>query len=137
MSFGAFLRNTIMTHRKNSKTRCKTSVERLLGRRVRLPAIADFDSCEPFLFNKKTKTFPAFIAQKRLNTSFIQPENSTRLILVSDKEIIRLDEDNVKTKPPVERTISQSESQHQNRDVVPSHQHMPIPTNLPNKRGRL
>ena len=70
-----------MTHRNTSKTRGKTSVELLLGRRVRLPAIADFDLCEPILFkaNEKTKTVPAtLIIRKGLNTSFIQPENSAR-----------------------------------------------------------
>ena len=95
----------------------------MLGRRVRLPAIADFDSCEPILFkaNEKTKTVPAtFIIRKGLNTSFIQPENSARTILVSDNKIARLDGENVKTEPAVEETISQSEQQLQNTDVGPS-----------------
>ena len=112
-----------MTHRNTSKTRSKTPVELLLGRRVRLPAIADFDLCEPILFkaNEKTKTVPAtFIIRKGLNTSFIQPENSARTILVSDNQIARLDEDNVKTEPAVEETISQSEQQLQITDVGPS-----------------
>ena len=114
VSFGAFLQRAPMTHRNTSKTRSKTPVEHLLGRRVRLPAIADFDSCEPILFkaNEKTKTVPAtFIIRKGLNTSFIQHENSTRTILVSDNQVARLDEDNVKTIPAVEETISESESQ--------------------------
>ena len=114
-----------MTHRNTSKTRSKTQVELLLGRRVRLPAIADFDLCEPILFkaNENTKTVPAtFIIRKGLNTSFIQPENSARTILVSDNQIARLDEDNVKTEPAVEETISQSEPQPHNTDVGPSHQ---------------
>ena len=109
-----------MTHRNTSKTRGKTSVELLLGRRVRLPAIADFDLCEPILFkaNEKTKRVPAtLIIRKGLNTSFIQPENSARTILVSDNQIARLDEDNVKTEPAVEETISQSEQQLQNTAV--------------------
>ena len=93
---------------------------------MRLPAKADFELCEPILFkaNEKTKTVAAtFIIRKGLNTSFIQPENSTRTILVSDNQIARLDEDNVKTEPAVEETISESEPQLQNTDVEPSHQH--------------
>ena len=120
VSFGAFLQRALMTHRNTSKTRGKTQVEILLRRRVRLPAIADFDLCEPILFkaDEKTKTVPAtFIIRKGLNTSFKQPENSARNILVSDNQIARLDEDNVKTETAVEETISQSEQQLQNTDV--------------------
>ena len=123
VSFGAFLHRALMTHRNTSKTRSKTSFEILLGHRVRLPAIADFDLCEPILFkaDEKSKTVPVtFIIRKGLNTSFIQPENSARTILVSDNQIARLDEDNVKTEPAVEETISQSEQQLQNTDVGPS-----------------
>ena len=122
-SFGAFLQRALMTHRNISKTRGKVQVEILLGRRVRLPAIADFDLCEPNLFkaNEKTKPVPAsFIIRKGLNTSFIQAENSARTILVSGNQIARRDEDNVKTEPAVEETISQSEQQLQNTDVRPS-----------------
>ena len=39
---------------------------------------------------------------------------------MSDNQIARLDEDNVKTEPAVEETISQSEQQLQNTDVGPS-----------------
>ena len=114
-----------MTHRNNSKTRSKTPIELLLGCRVRLPAIADFDLFEPFLLkaNEKRKTVPAaFIIRKGLNTSFIQPENSTESVLVSDNQISGLEEDNVKTESAVEETISQSEPQIQNTDVKHSHQ---------------
>ena len=123
VSFGAFLQRALMTHRNNSKTRDKTPVELLLGRRVRLPAIADFHLCKPILFkaNEKTKTvFATFIIRKDLNTSFMQPKNSARSILVSDNQIARLDEDNVKTEPAVEETKSQSDQQLQNTDVGPS-----------------
>ena len=112
--FVAFLQRALMTHRNTLKTRGKTAVELLLGRRVRLPAIADFDLCEP-IFKSNEKTVPATIIRKGLNTSF----NSARTILVSDNQIARLDEDNVKTEPAVEETISQSE-QLQNTDVGPS-----------------
>ena len=90
---------------------------------MRLPAIADFDLCEPILFkaNENTKTVPAiFIIRKGLNASFIQPENLARTILVSDNQIARLDEDNVKIEPAVEETISQSKQQLQRTDVGPS-----------------
>ena len=123
MSFGEFLQRALTTNRNTSKTKSKTPVELLLGRRVRLPAIADFDLCEPILFkaNEKTKTVPAtFIIRKRLNTFFIHPENSARTILVSDNQIARLDEDNVKTEPAVEETMSESEPQLQKTDVGPS-----------------
>ena len=114
-----------MTHRNTSKTRSKTPLELLLGRRVNIPATAGFDLCEPILFkaNEKTKTVPAtFIIRKGLNTSFIQLKNSTRTIQLSDNQIARLEEDNVKTEPPLEEIISQSEPQIQNTDVGPSHQ---------------
>ena len=92
---------------------------------MRLPEFANFDLCEPMLFkaNEKTKTILAtFIIRKVLNTFFIQRENSTLTIVVSDNQIVRLDKDNVKAEPPVEETISQSEPQVQNTDVGPSHQ---------------
>ena len=79
VSFGALLQRALMTHRNTSKTGSKTPVELFVGRRLRLPAIADFDLCEPILFKAKgkTKTVPAnFIIKKGLNTSFIQRENS-------------------------------------------------------------
>ena len=91
-------------------------------------AIADFDLCGPILFkaNEKTKPVPAtFNFRKGLNTSFIQPENSARSILLSDNQIARLEEDNVKTELAVEETISQSEPQLQNANVGTSHQDEP------------
>ena len=156
-----------MTHRNTSKTRSKTPVELLLGCRVRLPAIADFDLCEPILFkaNENAKTVPAtFIIRKGLNTAFIRPENSARTILVSENQIARLDEDNVKIEPAVEETISQSEQQFHSTDEVsaatssaerqqpetsgpsrtstrnrkqPDRFGEPIPTNLLKKGGRM
>ena len=138
----------------------KTPAELLLERRVTLPPIADFDLCEPILFkaNEKTKTVPVtFIIRKGVNTSFIQPENSTWTILVSDNRIARLDDD-VKTEPAVEETICESELQPQNTVVEPSAEQQqlkpsepsrtstrnrkqpdrfgePIPTNLIKKEG--
>ena len=125
VSFGAFLQRALMTHRNTSKTRGRTQIDLVLGHRVRLPAIADFDLCEPILFkaNEKTKIVPVtFINRKGLNKSFIQPESSTWTILVSDNRIACLDEDNVKTEPSVEETISQSEPEPQYTDVGTSHQ---------------
>ena len=112
MLFGAFLQRAPMTHRNTSKPRGKTPIELLLGRRVGLPAIADFDLCENILYKakEKTETIPAtFIIRNGLNTFFLQHENSTRTIPVSDKQNARLDEDSVKTESPVEDTIPQSE----------------------------
>ena len=125
VSFGAFLQRVLTTHRNTSKTRSKTQVELLMGRRVRLPAIAYFDLCEPILFkaNEKTVAAPAaFIIWKGSNTSFRQPENSTRTILVSDNQITRLDEHKLKTEPAKEESISQSEPQLQNTDVGLTHE---------------
>ena len=73
--------------------------------------------------NEKTETIPAtFIIRKGLNTSFIQPEKSTRAILASDNQIAGLDKDNLKTETAVEETISESEPQLQNTDGEPSEQ---------------
>ena len=47
-----------------------------------------------------------FHHQEGLNTPFMQPENSTWTILVSDIKFPRLDENNVKTEPPMEETLS-------------------------------
>ena len=114
-----------MAHRSTSKARTKTPVEILLGGRVRLPAIADFDLCKPILIkaNEKTRIFPAtFTIRKGVNTSFIQPEKSMGTILVDDNPMARLDKDKLKTEPPVEETISQSKRQVENTDVRPSPQ---------------
>ena len=61
-----------------------------------------------------------FIIRKSVTTSFIQPKNSARTNHVSDNRNSRLDEDNAKTEPPVEETISEPQLQH--RDVGPSNQ---------------
>ena len=123
VAFGAFLQRALMIHRSTSKTKSKTPVELLLGRRVRLPAIADFDSCEPVLIKARTKAVPAtFIIRNGLKASFIQPENLTRTILESDNQIARLEEDKEKVESAVEETISQSEPHLQNTDVGSSHQ---------------
>ena len=114
-----------MTHRNTSKMRKKTPVQLLLRRRVRLPAVADFDLCEPILSkaNEKTKRVPATITiRKGLKTSFIQPKNAAQTILVNDNQIARLKEDNVKTEPAAEETKSESEPKLQSTDVGPSHQ---------------
>ena len=41
---------------------------------------------------------------------------------MTDNQIAKLDEDNVKTEPPVEETTTQSEPQLQNTDLGPSHE---------------
>ena len=113
-----------MTHRNTSKTRSKTQVQ-FYWDTVRLPAIADIGFCEHILFkaNEKTKTVPAtLIIRKGLNKSFIQSPNSSRIFLVSDSQIERLEENNVKIEPTVEETIYQSEPQLQNKNGEPSHQ---------------
>ena len=102
VKFGAFLQRALMTHRNTSKTRGKTPAELLLGRKVRLPSVVDFDLCEPNLFkaNKEAATIPAtFIIRKGLNTAYIQPNNTNRTILVSDNQIARHEEE-VKEEQP-------------------------------------
>ena len=109
VSFGAFLQRALMTHRNTSKTRGKTLVELLLGRKIRLPAVTDFDLCERVLFKptNSSPTVPAtFTIRKGMKTSFIQLENSNKTVLVSGNQIARLEPDDIKT----ESTDSQSES---------------------------
>ena len=89
VSFGAFLQRALMSHRITSKTGGKTPVELLLGRKVRLPAVTDFDLCERVLFkpkNSSPKVPSIFIIRKGMNTSFIQPENSNKTVLNSDNQ---------------------------------------------------
>ena len=95
-----------MTNCNNAKARCETPVEILLGRRVRLPVIAVFDLfCSKA--KERTKIVPAtLIIRKGLNTSFIQPENSSRIFLASNNQIAKLDEDKVESGPPVGDHIS-------------------------------
>ena len=117
MSFGVFLQRALMTHRNTSKTRGKTPEKLLLGRKVRLPAVTNFDLCERVLFKPtiSSSTVPAtFIIRKGMNTSFIQPENSNRTVLVSDNQIARLEPDRIET----ESTGSQSESSRDDMDVA-------------------
>ena len=117
VSFGAFLQRALMTHRNTSKTRGKTPVEQLLGRKIRLPAVTDFDLCERVLFKPTNSSPPipaTFIIRKGMNTSFIQPENSNKRVLVSDNQIALLESDDIKT----ESTDSQSESSRDDIDVA-------------------
>ena len=117
VSHGALLQRALMAHRNTSKMRGKTPFELLLGRKVRLPAVTDFDLCERVLFKptNSSPTVPAtFIIRKGMNTSFIQPENSYKTVLVSDNQIARLEPDEIKT----ESTDSQSESSRDDIDVA-------------------
>ena len=90
----------------------------MLGRKVTLPAVTNFDLCEPVLF-KPTSTstvLTTFIIRKGKYTSFIQPENSNKTVLVSDNQIARLKPDDIK----IETTDQQStDSQSENsRDFI-------------------
>ena len=116
VSFGAFLQRALMTHRYTSKTRGKTPVELLLGRKLRLPAVTDFDLWERVLFKQTNSSPPVpatFTIRKGMNTSFIQPANSSMTVLVIDIQIARLEPDDNKT----ESTDSQSESSRDDIDV--------------------
>ena len=88
-----------------------------MGRKVRLPAVTDSDLCERVFFKptNSSPTVPAtFIICKRMNTLFIQPENSNQTVLVSHNQIARLEPDDIKT----ESTDSQSESSRDDIDVA-------------------
>ena len=89
----------------------------LLERKVKFPAVTDFDLCERVIF-KPTNSSPTiqatFIIRKEMNTSFIQPENSNKAVLVSDNQIQRLEPDDIKS----ESTDSQSESSGDDIDVA-------------------
>ena len=100
VSFSASPQRALMTHRNTSKTLGKTPVELLLGCKVRLPAVTDFDLCERVLFNptNSSPTVPAtFIIRKGMNTSFIQSDNPNKTVLVSDNQIARLEPYAIKT----------------------------------------
>ena len=115
--FGAFLQRALMTHRNTSMTRGKTPVELLLGRKLKLTAVTDFDLCERVLFKpaNSSPTVPATLfIRKGMNTSFIQPENSNKTVLVRDNQIARLEPDDIKT----ESTDSQSESSRDDIDAT-------------------
>ena len=117
VSFGAFLQRALMTYRNTSKTRGTTPVELLLGRKIRLQAVTDFDLCERVLFKptNSSSIVPAtFIIRKRMSTSFIQPENSNKAVLVGDNRIARLEPDDIKP----ESTDSQSESSRDDIDMA-------------------
>ena len=81
------------------------------------------------LHRRGTKIVELFLGRKiRLTSttistcaSFIKPVNSTRTNLLNANEIVRPDEDNAKSEPSVEETISQSESQDQNTVLGPQH----------------
>ena len=119
--FGAFLQRALMTHRNTSKTRGKTPVEMLLGRKVRLPAVTDSDLCERerVLF-KPTNSSPTVLAtftiRKGMNTSFIQPEKSNKTVLVSDNQTVWLEPDDSHT----ESTDSQSKRSGDDIEVASS-----------------
>ena len=117
VSFGDFLQRALMTHRNTSETRDKTPVELLLGHKIRLPAVNDFDLFERVLL-KPTNSSPtvpsAFIICKKMYTLFIQPENSNKTVFVSDNQIKCMEPDDIKT----EFTESHSESSRDDKEVA-------------------
>ena len=117
VSFGAFLQRALMTYWSTSKTRGKTPVELILGRKIRLPAVTYLDLCERVLFKptNSSPTVPAtFISRNGMNTLFIPPDNSNKKVLVGNNQIARLETDDIKP----ESTDSQSESSRDNVDVA-------------------
>ena len=87
----------------------------------RLRVVTDFDLCEPVLFKpmNTSPTVPATcITRIGMNTSFIQPKNSNKAVLVSDNRIDWLEPDNIKTESTCHQsTDSQSESSRDNIEV--------------------
>ena len=114
VSFGVLLQWILMTHRNTAKTPGKLPLELLLGRKVRLPEVRDIDLFEAVLSKTMSisPTVPAtFIIRKRMNTSFIQPENTNKTLLVSENQI--MGPDNIKTESIDQQlTDSQSEPQY-------------------------
>ena len=81
VSFGTFLQRALVTHRNTSKTRGKTPVELLPGRKVRLPAVTVFDLWERVLF-KPTNSSPTVPATLR---SFSRRSQTRPCLLVKTK----------------------------------------------------
>ena len=71
--FGVLLLRALIIHRNFLKTWGKTRVELVLGRRVRVPAIADFGLSEPILFkaNENTKTVPVTLINRKDSNTFL------------------------------------------------------------------
>ena len=153
VSFGALLQRALMTHHNFSKTRGITPVENLLGRRVRLGAIADFELCGPILFsaNEKTKTF---MIKKGLKKSFRQLENSKRTGLFHrattelpdqarriwklNHQWMRTLEASAATPSAERRRLEASERSRTSTENENSHHRFrkPVPINLTVKEGR-
>ena len=56
VSFDAFLQKALLQHLNISKTWGETTVELLLGRKVRLPSVTDFDLSDPVLFKPTSRS---------------------------------------------------------------------------------
>ena len=78
MSFGAFLQKALTAHRNTSKTRGKSPVELPLERRVRLPAIADFNLCEPTLFKVNVMTNTRTMWEQRWRRPYLNQNHNIR-----------------------------------------------------------
>ena len=95
--FFAFLQQVLLTHKNISKAKGKTADELVLGRKVRLSIKIHFDLFEKTNFkpNKDTEAQPAtFIIGRGINTSWFQPNQSERTVLVSKKQIPRFSQEN-------------------------------------------
>ena len=122
VSLGTFLQRALMTHRNTSKTQGRTPVELILARKVRLPAVADLNLCEPIFFKpmNTSSTVPAtFIKRKGINALLIQSESSNRTVLVSDNQIAQLDPNDIKTESNDKKLLTpQSENSRDNIEVA-------------------
>ena len=101
----------------SSWTRIGTQSESTSNSRFRL---VRFNSVQGQWEDEDSSCYPHH--QEGLKHIFIQPENPTQTILVTDNQIAKLDEDIVKTEPTVEENTTQSEPQLQNTGLGTSHE---------------
>ena len=121
VSIVAFLQEALTTPRDTKRRGDKTPFQ-LLGHRVRLPAIADVDLCEPILFKDRSYDFQHHEGLEHIFHRARKFNSDYSVELVSDNQAVRLGFGNVKTEQPREETIFQSKPQFQNAYVEPSHQ---------------
>ena len=96
-------------------------MELVLGRKMRLPAVTDFNLCEPVLFkptSTKRTVSATFNIRREMNTSFILLENINETVLFSDNQTAGLKPDDIKTEPTDQQsTDSHSENSRDKLDV--------------------
>ena len=117
--FFAFLKRVLLTHRNACKAKVKTPAELVLGRKIRLPTIIDFDVCEkiPQIEQRHIEAQPAtFITRRGANKPWIQSNQSERSALVSDKQIARCSQETSTKNETSDVIDDETAVQHENRE---------------------